>query len=185
MIREVIVSTHSLDGRIHLAPMGIHVLEEGMLLMPFRPSTTLENVLATGVAVMNATDDVRIFSGCLTGRRDWPCVPSEKVSGFRLKSALTHTELKLERIEEDSLRPKLYCAVVHEAQHRPFKGFNRAQSAVIEAAILVSRLDRLPPEKIQRELDYLAIGLEKTAGPIEYEAWSWLMEKVRLFLGDQ
>jgi hypothetical protein len=77
MIREVIVSTSSLDGRIHLAPMGIHVLEEGMLLMPFRPSTTLENVLTTGVAVMNATDDVRVFSGCLTGRRDWPCVPSE------------------------------------------------------------------------------------------------------------
>jgi hypothetical protein len=185
MIREVIVSTMSLEGCIHLAPMGIHVLEEGMLLMPFRPSTTLENVLATGVAVMNATDDVRVFSGCLTGRRDWPCVPSDRVVGCRLESALSHTELKLQRVEEDPLRPKLYCTVAHEAQHRPFKGFNRAQFAVIEAAILVSRLDRLPLEKIQRELETLAIALEKTAGPLEHEAWSWLMDKVRLFMGEE
>jgi len=32
---------------------------------------------------------------------------------------------------------------VHRASHAPFVGFNRAQAAVIEAAILVSRLRML------------------------------------------
>jgi len=45
-----------------------------------------------------------------------------------------------------------------------FSGFNRAQAAVIEAAILVSRLNMLPQEKIDAEMAYLRIAVEKTAG---------------------
>ena len=33
----------------------------------------------------------------------------------------------------------------------------------------------LPLEKIETEIDYLRIGLEKTAGDNELEAWGWLM----------
>ena len=50
---------------------------------------------------------------------------------------------------------------------------------MIEAAILVSRLDFLPREKIEREIDYLRIAVEKTAGAAEREAWDWLIEKIR------
>jgi hypothetical protein len=67
---------------------------------------------------------------------------------------------------------------VHEASHAPFRGFNRAQAAVIEAAVLVSRLHLLPPEKIDSELAYLAIAVGKTAGPAEQEAWGWLQERI-------
>ncbi len=183
MIREVIITSQSATGAAHLAPMGIHVVDGEMLLMPFRPSTTLENVLATGHAVMNYCDDVRVFAGCLTGRRDWPLRPATAIPGQRLAGALAHTELRLLRVEEDALRPRLFCAVVHEASHAPFRGFNRAQFAVLEAAILVSRLPMLPPEKIDAELEYLRIGLEKTAGPDEQEAWSWLMDSVTAFRG--
>ena len=38
---------------------------------------------------------------------------------------------------------------------------------MIEPAILVSRLDMLPRGKIDREIAYLAIAIEKTAGPRE------------------
>jgi len=79
------------------------------------------------------------------------------------------------RIEEDPVRPKLFCKAIHTVNHAPFQGFNRAQYSVLEAAILISRLDRLPLEKITAELDYLRIGLEKTAGIRELEAWNWLM----------
>ena len=54
-------------------------------------------------------------------------------------------------------------------------GFNRAQYSVLEAAILISRLTMLPLAKIESEIDYLRIGLEKTAGDRELEAWGWLM----------
>jgi hypothetical protein len=81
-------------------------------------------------------------------------------------------------VEHDDERPRLYFHLAHEANHAPFRGFNRAQFAVLEAAILVSRLHFLPWSKIERELDYLRIGLDKTAGPRELEAWSWLMAAV-------
>ena len=68
--------------------------------------------------------------------------------------------------------------MVSEATHAPFTGFNRAKAAVLELAILVSRLGMLPREKIETEIGYLTIAIEKTAGPEEKEAWGWLMEKV-------
>ena len=67
---------------------------------------------------------------------------------------------------------------MHEATHAPFRGFNRAQAAVIEAAVLVSRLHLLPREKVDAELQYLTIAVEKTAGPAEREAWDWLLARV-------
>jgi hypothetical protein len=88
---------------------------------------------------------------------------------------LAHTEVELVRIEDDPTRPKLFCKAVHTVNHAPFTGFNRAQYSVLEAAILISRLQRLPIEKIDAEIDYLRIGLEKTAGDKEWEAWGWLM----------
>jgi hypothetical protein len=33
-------------------------------------------------------------------------------------------------------------------------------------------------EKIQQEMDYLRIAIDKTAGDRELEAWSWLTEAV-------
>ena len=66
-------------------------------------------------------------------------------------------------------------------QHAPFLGLNRAKAAVLELCILVSRLDFLPCDKIEREIDYLKIALDKTAGSDELEAWGWLMEKVEAF----
>ena len=81
-------------------------------------------------------------------------------------------------VEEDEQRPRVHCRVVHRASHAPFKGFNRAQAAVIEAAILASRLHMLPRDKIEHELAYLQSAVEKTGGPREHEAWRLLVEKI-------
>ena len=178
MIRETVVTTRAADGGIHIAPMGLHERDDYLLLAPFRPSGTLANVLRTGCAVVNYIDDVRVIAGCLTGRCDWPLAPAERIDGMRLRDALAHTELRLERSEEDEQRTWLWFTPVHQAMHTPFRGFNRAQMSVLEAAILVSRLHLLPREKIARELEYLEIGLRKTAGPRELEAWDWLMQAV-------
>ena len=175
MIQETIVTTQNRSGIAHIAPMGIHVNGDDFIILPFRPSTTLNNLLKTKTAVLNYCDDVRVFAGCLSGRRDWPLKVAKKINGQVLQCALAHTEVELVRIEEDPTRPKLFCKAVHTVNHAPFKGFNRAQYSVLEAAILISRLNRLPMEKIQSEIDYLRIGLEKTAGDREMEAWGWLM----------
>ncbi len=178
MIREIILTTRSAEDRFHIAPMGVHFAGDEVIVMPFRPSTTLDNILATRQAVINYTDDVRVFAGCLTGRRDWPLIDSVRVGCPRLAGALAHAELELTLAEPDDLRPRLHMRIVHEATHAPFRGFNRAQFAVLEAAILVSRLNLLPWGKIESELAYLRTGLEKTAGAAEREAWGWLMQAI-------
>jgi hypothetical protein len=179
MIQEVIVTTQNAEGVTHIAPMGVHIIDDEFIILPFRPSNTLNNILHTKSAVINYCDDVRIFAGCLTGRRDWPLTATEKMQGQYISSALSHRELKLDRIEEDETRPKLYCKTIHSVNHAPFQGFNRAQYAVLEAAILVSRLKMLSIEKIESEIEYLSIGLNKTAGKKELEAWGWLMTLVK------
>ena len=178
MIQELIVTTQNRAGETHLAPMGIHLLADEIIILPFKPSTTLNNIVESKVAVLNYCDDVRVFAGCLTGRRQWSLQAAEVIKGQVLACALAHTELELVRIEDDETRPKLFCKVVHSVNHAPFKGFNRAQYSVLEAAILISRLTWLPIEKIDAEIEYLRIGLEKTAGDRELEAWSWLMQVI-------
>ena len=178
MIQETLITTQNSKGEPHIAPMGVHVLGGQFVILPFKPSLTLDNILATKTAVINYCDDVRIFAGCLTGRRDWPLLQAEHVSGHYLADTLAHSEVMLERSEDDALRPKLFCKTVHSVNHRPFQGFNRAQYSVLEAAILISRLSMLPWDKISAELDYLRIGLEKTAGDREWQAWGWLMELI-------
>jgi hypothetical protein len=178
MIRETIVTTLSEEGKVHIAPLGLIAEGEGWIIAPFRPSTTLDNLRATPYAVANFTDDVLIFASCLVGRKEWPTRPSTHVPGAVLEGTLAHAELQVDHVQEDEQRPRFHCRVVHEASHAPFKGFNRAQAAVIEAAILASRLHMLPREKIERELGYLQIAVEKTAGPREHEAWRMLVEKI-------
>ena len=178
MIREAIVTTISPAGAPHIAPLGLIAEGEGWTLAPFHPSTTLENLRRTPFAVANLTDDVRVFAGCVSGkRRDWPLVPSDVVVVPRLASSLSHLELAVAETREDALRPRFVCRVVHRAAHAPFQGFNRAQSAVIEAAVLVSRLHLLPREEVEAELARLAVAVGKTAGEEEAEAWGWLADK--------
>ena len=178
MIRETIVTTCTADGQTHIAPFGLIEADEDWIIAPFHPSTTLSNLREVPQAVANYTDDVRIFAGCLTGRRDWPTVPAHGVRPPRLAAALAHAELGVVSVQEDAQRPRFRCRIVRLESHAPFRGFNRAQAAVVEAAILVSRLRMLPREKVDREIAYLEIAIGKTAGPVEMEAWDWLTEAI-------
>ena len=178
MIRESIVTTLDADGRPHIAPIGVHEHVEGYVIAPFRPSGTLDNLIARACAVVNFTDDVRVFAGCVTGRRDWPCLPAERIESVRLAASLAHCEVAIVRVEDDPVRPRIVCRSVHEASHAPFRGFNRAQAAVIEGAILVSRLHLLPLEQIATDMGRLHVAVDKTAGAAEREAWQWLVDWV-------
>jgi hypothetical protein len=177
-IRETIVTTVDGSGKVHIAPLGIIAERDGWVIAPFRPSVTLDNLAAVPFAVASYTDDVSIFAGCLTGRKDWPTVPVEGFPVPRLEAALAHSVLGVESIADDGVRPRHFCRVAQEETHAPFTGFNRAKAAVLELAILVSRLGMLPRDKIEAEIAYLSIAIDKTAGPKEKEAWSWLMQKV-------
>jgi hypothetical protein len=180
-IFETVVTTCSEAGVVHVAPMGVRYRGERVVLKPFRPSTTLDNILETRRAVLNLVDDVRVFAGCVTGRRAFATEDVQRAGeprAPRLACALEHVLLRLDEVDDDAERPTLELVRVHEARHGPWRGFNRAQAAVIEGAVLVSRLRMLPPEKIATEMRYLQIAIDKTAGEAEREAWAWLREAV-------
>ena len=178
-IHEVIVTTLDEAGKPHSAPMGISEVNGYFQVKPFKPSTTYDNLKRHRQCTINYLDDVRVFAGALTGRRQWPTLPCRRIEGVYLEQALAHTELEMTRFDDDDPRACFYGQVLEEVTHAPFRGFNRAQSAVIEAAILVSRLGMLPENKIQDEIRYLQIGIDKTAGERELEAWGWLMARIK------
>jgi hypothetical protein len=177
-IFETVLTTVSPEGVAHVAPMGVRYDGEAVVLMPFKPSTTLANITRTRHAVLNLLVDPRVFAGCVTGRRQWPTLPAQQIHGVRLAAALGHVELELASMTDDAQRPVLRMARVHAQTHAPFIGCNRAQAAVIEGAVLVSRLHMLPAAKVDAELAYLQIAIDKTAGPEAREAWGWLQQAV-------
>ncbi len=181
MINETIITTLNEYGSIHIAPMGVKREDDYFVIAPFKPSTTLKNIERSGQAVINMTDDVRIFAGCLTGHYDWPTKNTSVVNGKRLEAALSHIEVEVIRQGGDDIRPVFYCHEKYQEIHAPFMGLNRAKAAVLEAAVLVSRLHMLPDEKIDSEIEYLQIAIDKTASEQELEAWGWLMNRIKTF----
>ena len=191
MIFETIITTVDLTGEPHVAPFGVRYEGDLVVIAPYKPSTTLANILVTKSAVMNLTDDVRVFAAALTNRKIAELTPinaasqANKINGFRLADCLAHVELELVELRDDVIRPQLLMQKVAEFNHKPFTGFNRAQAAVIELAVLVSRLHMLPKDKIMFEIEYLKIALNKTAGEREKQAWNWLTEAVENFYAEQ
>ncbi|RZS52194.1 DUF447 domain-containing protein [Sphaerotilus mobilis] len=182
VIYEVVLTTRSALGALHIAPMGVRYRREAgvdqVVVMPFKPSTTLDNIRARRGAVLNVVTDTRVFAGCVTGRRDWACEPVPANDGLRLACGLRHLALELVDDHDDVQRPVLTLRVTEQVEHAPFLGFNRAQAAVIEGAVLISRLKLLPLARIERELAPLQVAIDKTASACEHEAWGWLLEAV-------
>lgn len=185
-IFEAVVTTVDANGQPHVAPFGVRYRGPHVVLMPFKPSATLDNIRATRHAVLNLTTDTRVFASSVSAR--WlggppfgtpPLQPAERIPGRRLAGALAHSELELVADDEHAERPTLTLARTLDVTHAPFPGFSRAQAAVVEGAVLVSRLHMLPPDKIDGEMAYLQIAIDKTAGPEEHEAWSWLRQAVQ------
>ena len=177
MIYEVIISTINEDGSSHIAPMGVSQKADFVVLKPFKPSKTLDNILTRKIAIMNIVTDVRVFAGAVTGRSNFNLVALPDGKGFFLKDALSYMTLSLAEIHDDEIRSTLYMNKVNVIHLSSFKGFNRAQAAIIEASVLMSRLDLLSQDKIKQEIKYLEIAITKTAGKKEIQAWEWLMEK--------
>ena len=68
---------------------------------------------------------------------------------------------------------------MHCGVRREFIGYNRAQHAVLEAAILATRTHLLPAQHIRDEFARLQVIVDKTAGPREREAMALLTDYVR------
>ena len=79
-------------------------------------------------------------------------------------------------LDDRQERTHIECGVVDRGTQREFFGFNRAKHAVLEAAILATRISLLPVDEIRAEFDRLAVLVEKTAGDQERRAFEFLQD---------
>jgi beta-RFAP synthase len=177
---EGIVTTLDADGSPHIAPMGpiVDAAFERLLLRPYRSSTTYQNLKRTGQGVLHVCDDVELLARAAVGRLDPlpPLARAEAVEGVILTDACRWYAFHVESIDDRQERTDIVARVVDRGRLRDFFGFNRAKHAVIEAAILTTRLDLLEAEHVRVEFDRLAVLVDKTGGQQERRAFNFLRE---------
>lgn len=178
MIVETIVTTVDEGGRVNCAPMGVEWGDDAIVLKPFLDTATYRNIVATDAAVVNLTDDVRVFARAAVSNPQYATVPAVAVSGVVLADCCSWREVRVRSLDSTPPRSRIETRVVHRGVRREFIGFNRAGHAVIEAAIYATRVHLLPRPFIESELARLQVIVDKTAGPHEHEAMTLLTDYV-------
>jgi uncharacterized protein len=185
VIIESIVTTIDADGAVNCAPMGVEWGDDTIVLKPFLETATYRNVIATRTAVVNLTDDVRVFARGAISNPEYTTTPATKVQGGVLDDCCSWREVEARTIDSTPPRSRIETKVVHRGTRREFIGFNRAQHAVLEAAIYATRLHILDRAFVESEMTRLQVIVDKTAGPNEHEAMALLADFVRRMLVDQ
>lgn len=182
VILEAIVTTCDASGRTNIAPLGPEVNEDlsSILLKPFRSSQTFSNLRSTSCAVVHVTDDVELMAAAAIQKVD-PTGIVESIAGRWVKLVDCCRWFAVEVIawSDDPVtgelpRPIAMCRIVHRGEQRPMFGLCRAKHAVVEAAILASRIDLLGRDEVQRQMKALGVLVQKTGGVAEQRAWQRL-----------
>ncbi len=184
MIVETIVSTNDSLGQTNLSPIGAIVQPDSWEQFEFRlfhGSQTLGNLLQTREGVLHLTDDAMLFARAIADQWDGlpPMQRSDCVAPQRLVNVPVAHEFRVISTEEHGARIFLQCKTIASHHGAAFRGFNRARYAVVEAAILISRLGILPHEEIGSQLEPLWTIVRKTGGPDELAAWKMLAERFK------
>jgi hypothetical protein len=182
MILEGIVTTLSADGSVNIAPMGPRVDESmrRIVLRPFRTSTTYQNLKHSGQGVLHVTDDVELLARAAIGRLEPlpELVPAEGTEGFRLANTCRWYSFRVRELDDQTQRTTIVAEVTARGRVRDFFGFNRAKHAVVEAAILATRIHLLPADEVAAEFARLKVLVDKTGGPQEERAFRVLSDYV-------
>ncbi len=183
MILEGLVTTTAADGSVNISPMGPIVDDafQIFVLRPYQTSRTYANLKRTGHGIFHVTDDVELLAQAAVGKI---CPPPEllflpHVAGAILKHACRWYAFEVAELDDREERTRIVVRVTAQGRLRDFFGFNRAKHAVVEAAILATRVSFLPPAEILADFTRLAVLVEKTGGPAEHRAFHFLSQYVR------
>jgi hypothetical protein len=179
---EGIVTTLNADGSPHIAPMGpiVDSTFSRLLLRPFRTSQTYQNLKRSREGVLHVTDDVELFARAAVGHLvEMPHLkPATSIDGVILTDACRWYAFRVDSLDDRDERTAIVARVVEHGRVRDFFGFNRAKHAVIEAAILATRIDLLDEGHLLDELERLASLVAKTGGHQERNAFDFLRNYV-------
>lgn len=182
MILEGILTTTSADGAVNIAPMGPIVDESltTLLLRPFQTSLTFANLRRTGQGVFHVVDRVELLARAAIGAVEPPPMTrATSVDGWILNDACRWFAVRVRHLDDSRPRAEIRCDVVDSGVLREFFGFNRARHAVLEAAILATRVHLLPLDEILQEYHKLRVIIDKTGGAEERETFELLERHVQ------
>ena len=183
MILEGIVTTRNVDRTVNISPMGprVDAAMGHLVLRPYQTSTTYQNLKRTGQGVFHVTDDVLLLAQAAVGQpQPTPAmIEAAAIDGVILADACRWYAFRVEELDDSAERTRIECCVFASGVQREFLGFNRAKHAVLEAAILATRLHLSGKAAVQQELERLKSPIEKTAGAAEREAFQLLVEYVQ------
>jgi hypothetical protein len=184
-ILEGIVTTINEDDTTNISPMGpwVDAAMSRLTLRPFQSSTTYCNLKRRGEGVLHITDDVELLARAAVGVVAPPVRDASAVSGRILVDACRWYAFRVVELDDREERTTIRCEVVDSGRQRDFFGLNRAKHAVVEAAILATRVGILPDEKIRREMEALEILVAKTGGDDEHRAFVFLTNYISERLG--
>lgn len=178
LILEAIITTELPDGSMHVAPMGPEVDDtfQEWVLKPFQSSTTFQNLRHTNRCVVHVVDDSMLIANAVLGLANQ--FPSQHVAdcGFVLSTACHWYALRVVDWDTSESRAIARCSVVQSKVLKPFFGWNRAKHAVVEMAILASRVHLFDRAMLNAEIERYRTLVEKTAGSHERDAFQ-LLEK--------
>src|SRR5262245_21968608 len=95
------------DGAVNIAPMGVEWDDDAIVLKPFLETATYRNVLATRAAVVNLTDDVRVFAHAAISNPVYPTVPAAAVHGVVLADCCTWREVEVRAVDSTPPRSRI------------------------------------------------------------------------------
>jgi hypothetical protein len=181
-ILEGIVTTLSADGGVNVSPMGpiVDNALDRLWLRPFQTSTTYRNLKRNGRGVFHVTDDVELLAQAAVGQPN-PLprfTPSPAGDQLILADACRWYAFEIESLDDTEERTSIVARVTDRGLLREFLGFNRAQHAVLEAAILATRIHLTGAAAVLAEYDRLQVAVEKTGAAPEQRAMAFLRAHV-------
>lgn len=184
MIVECIFSTLDEKGEPNFAPMGVLWGEQELVVRPFRQTRTYQNLVSSGYGVASLTDDVRAYVQSGLYGALLPHFPAAHIPGVVYQGACSWRELQVIAENGPAERPEMRCRVLGQGWQRDFLGFCRARGAVIEAAILATRLHLRDLQPLLEEMDRYEEIVEKTGDPAEKQAFQDIRAYIRRWLDE-
>ncbi|MFA6807683.1 MAG: DUF447 domain-containing protein [Eubacteriales bacterium] len=184
MIIETIMSTLDENGKVNFAPIGVHIgdnmydlakIKEVELYL-YKGSQTFTNLYLNFEGVINFTNDILIFVETALFSPKLLNSPSKLVRSPRMVGANAILEFIVldfdSSVEPARVKGKIRCYEEFDG----FKGFCRAQGAVLEALIMATRLERIAFLKIEESWNRWEEIILKTGGWKEQEALKRIKE---------
>lgn len=180
-ILEGVVTTTNADGSTNVAALGpiVDTPLTRAILRPFPTSVTYANLLRERRCVLHVTDDVLLIAhAALDGLNHLPAF-EKTPHGAVLANCCHWFAFQVDEVKLAGERPEFHCWVVETGQKRTFFGLSRAKAAVIEGAILASRVKWLPADQISHKMGELKTVIDKTASERDRAAFEFVETYLR------